>query len=210
VRSLGQRLYTAPPARARRLRPVRGVTRRRGAHRRRGKSARRKGRLARAKAAQEARRLEHVRMLLDKAFERQARRRGRAVDPDREAMAADPMLHPSRRPAARPERAPPDAGGAAPLFLAREDCDGQVEDFVKSLPELIAAKVARTLAKIRVEGVENRAAYAMGVVKRRLRRKARQSLEAEGAQAGPGATPQPSSRELRAAQQRGGEALFYS
>jgi hypothetical protein len=188
VRSLGQRLYTAPPARARRLRPVRGVTRRRGAHRRRGKSARRKGRLARAKAAQEARRLEHVRMLLDKAFERQAR----------------------RRPAALPERAPPDAGGAAPLFLAREDCDGQVEDFVKSLPELIAAKVARTLAKIRVEGVENRAAYAMGVVKRRLRRKARQSLEAEGAQAGPGATPQPSSRELRAAQQRGGEALFYS
>lgn len=172
-----------------------------------GKNARRDGRNSRAKKTQEEERLTHVRTLLDEAFARQTRRRARASDPDRAAMAQDPGLHPSRRPV---QVAPWSESGPKPVFMGRDDCDADVEKFVKSLPEIIAAKVVRTLAKIRVEGVENRAAYAMGVVKRRLRRKEKQSLIKPDSAKEDKAAALPSPAEVRSSKQRGGEALFYS
>ena len=39
-----------------------------------------------------------------------------------------------------------DESGPKPVFMGREDCDADVEKFVKSLPEIIAAKV--TLQKL--------------------------------------------------------------
>ena len=136
-----------------------------------GNNQKRKGRLLRSKEQQEEERRRKIEGMLDRIFARRDAKASSdsgstdavcAVGPD------DPSVHPSRR-VRPPERTTATRRDTAKL-LAREDCDQVLVRYLCSLPDKIASKAARACSRLEVSTVDNRSAFAMGMIKRKLRR----------------------------------------
>ena len=143
-----------------------------------GNSQKRKGRLKRSKEQQDQEKRRHIEGLLDRVF---ARRDARARDaanagPD---LQNDPSVHPSRR-AAAPASAP--CARDTSKLMQREDCDDMLVTYLCSLPERTASKAARACSRLEVSTVDSRGAFAMGMIKRKVRKaekKAKKRLSRE-------------------------------
>lgn len=135
-----------------------------------GNNQKRKGRLLRSKQQQEDDRRRLIEGMLDRIF---VRRDSKALDTPSTAEVStlpdDPSVHPSRRqPQPSAEQKPPRRDIAK--LMRREDCDEMLLKYLCSLPDKIMSKAARACSRIEVSTVENRGAFAMGMIKRKLRK----------------------------------------
>lgn len=133
-----------------------------------GNNQKRKGRLLRSKEQQEEERRRMIEGMLDRIF---ARRDAKSSN-DSSAGAScavpdDPSVHPSRR-QRQPERTTTRRDTSQ--LMARQDCDEVLIKYLSSLPDKIASKAARACSRLEVSTVDNRSAFAMGMIKRKLRR----------------------------------------
>ena len=143
-----------------------------------GNNQKRKGRLQRSKQQQELARRQEMEGILDRIFARRDAKALKTAPSESAALHDDASLHPSRRqPAQRPERTP--VTRDISKLMARRDCDELLVNYLCSLPDRIASKAARACSRLEVSTVDNRGAFAMGMIKRKLRKaekKAKKSL----------------------------------
>jgi len=134
-----------------------------------GNNQKRKGRLLRSKQKQDEEQRLKIEGMLDRIFARRDTKAKNAASPDcaAEMPDDDPSVHPSRR---QPRAAAGGGGRDISKLLARQDCDEALVRYLCSLPEKIASKAARACSRLEVGTVDNRSAYAMGMIKRKLRK----------------------------------------
>ena len=132
-----------------------------------GNNRKRKDRLVRSKQQQEQERTRQIEGMLDRIFARRDAKSSSAAPADSTAaLQDDPSVHPSRRHV----QPPPGRARDISTLMTRQDCDDTLVRYLCSLPDRVASKVARACSRLEVGAVENRGAYAMGMVKRKLRK----------------------------------------
>jgi len=135
-----------------------------------GNNQKRKGRLLRSKQQQEDDRSRLLEGMLDRIF---ARRDSKALDAplpsEANILPDDLSVHPSRRKPQPSTEQKPSARDISKL-MRRGDCDEMLLKYLCSLPDKIMSKAARACSRLEMSTVENRGAFAMGMIKRKLRK----------------------------------------
>ena len=134
-----------------------------------GNKLKRKNRIKKAKAEHEEGRKQLVSGIIDRVFAKRDSRRFNGSEIT--TRLTDESVHESRRPFVK------SAGEQflSKVYMERGEVDDEILQFLASLPEKLASRSVRTCARLDVRGVENRAAYAMGVIKHKLRKAEKKS-----------------------------------
>eukprot|EP00960_Hanusia_phi_P046718 757991-Hanusia_phi.AAC.17 len=134
-----------------------------------GNKLKRKNRIKQAKEQNEEARKQYVSGIIDRVFAKRDAKRFN--DSEISSLMKDESLHASRRPFVKQ---------AGEQFLSKEymergEMDDEIIRYLSTLPEKLASRSIRDCARLDVRGVEKKAAYAMGVIKHKLRKAEKKS-----------------------------------
>ena len=132
-----------------------------------GNNQKRRGRLLRSKQQREQDRKRQIEGLLDRIFARRDSKASGNSNTLNAELTEDPSVHPTRR---QQPLAVRQTNRDITTLMGRQDCDELLVKYLSSLPDKIASKAARACSRLEVSTVENRSAFAMGMIKRKLRK----------------------------------------